>query len=84
MTSQKGPRRTTKPKKSQSSAQYRKCITCGKTLPDDVRYCVSCGTHDEVDLDSRVADLGRQIERSNQRTFLHLWLSRLFYSFFRF
>lgn len=81
MTGQSGPRRTGKSEKS--GAKSRKCATCGKTLPNNVRFCVSCGTHDEAELDSRVADLDRQIERSRQRNYFHLWLSRLFYSFWR-
>lgn len=83
MTSKKDPGRTSKPKNSKSGTRLRKCVGCGKTLPENVRYCVSCGAHDEVELDSRVADLDRQIQRSHERNFFHLWLSRLLFGFWR-
>jgi hypothetical protein len=53
-------------------------------LPAGIRYCVSCGTHDETDLDARVADLDVQVERSRQRNFMLLWLSRLSFDLWRF
>ena len=84
MASQKGPRRTSQPPKSQSGVPVRKCVGCGKNLPDGVRFCVSCGTHDEAELDSRIADLDRQVEGSYQRTLFHRWLGRLFFGFWRF
>ncbi len=62
----------------------RKCITCGKMLPVGMRYCVSCGTHDETELDTRVADLDVQVERSRQRNFMLMWLSRLSFGLWRF
>jgi hypothetical protein len=84
MADQKGPRRSGKSKKSAPSGQSKKCIACGKTLAEGVRYCVSCGTYDEVELDSRVAGLDEQIRRSRERNFFHLWLSRLLFGFWRY
>jgi hypothetical protein len=72
------------PRKKSSENLPRKCITCGKMLPAGVRYCVSCGTHDETDLDVRIADLDRQVERSRERNHLLLLLSRLTFGFWRF
>jgi len=62
----------------------RTCVTCGKTLPAGVRWCVSCGTHDEVELDARVADLDSQIERSRERNRMMVFLSRLTFGLWRF
>jgi hypothetical protein len=83
MPSQKGSRRFGKPKKPMPCEQSRKCITCGKMLPAGVRYCVSCGTHDEVELDSRIADLDEQVKRSRERNFMLIWLSRLSFGLWR-
>jgi hypothetical protein len=62
----------------------RKCVTCGRTLPKGVTYCVTCGTHDEADLDARVADLDRQVERSRQREYMRWLLSRMSFGLWRF
>lgn len=71
------------PRKSKADDQPRKCVTCGKTLPAGVRWCVSCGTHDEVELDARVADLGNQIEKRRERNRMHLFLNRLTFGLWR-
>jgi len=84
MSSRKGSRRFGKPRKPLPCEHQRKCITCGKTLPAGVRYCVSCGTHDQADLDERVADLDVQVERSRERSFMLMWLSRLSFGLWRF
>jgi len=80
----KGARRFGKPKKPLACEQQRKCLTCGKTLAPGVRYCVSCGTHDETELDSQIADLDEQVKKSRQRTFMELWLARLSFGLWRF
>ncbi len=72
------------PKKRKPDDRPRKCITCGKVLPAGMRYCVSCGTHDETELDARVADLDAQVERSRQRNYMLMWLSRLSFGLWRF
>ncbi len=59
-------------------------MTCGKMLPAGIRYCVSCGTHDETELDARIADLDDQVQRSRERNFMLLWLSRLSFGLWRF
>jgi ribosomal protein L32 len=84
MPSRKGSRRFGKPKKPLPCEQSRKCITCGKTLFAGVRYCVSCGTHDEVDLDSRTADLDEQVKRSRERNFMEWFLFRISFGLWRF
>jgi hypothetical protein len=53
-------------------------------LSAGVSYCVSCGTHDEADLDTRVADLGPQLERRRQREFMQWLLYRMSFGFWRF
>jgi hypothetical protein len=73
-----------RPKKPLPCEQPRKCISCGKTLPAGVRYCVSCGVHDEVDLDARVADLGVQLERRRKREFMAWLLTRMSFGLWRF
>jgi hypothetical protein len=83
MPSRKGTR-FGKPRKPLPCEQSRKCITCGKVLPAGIRYCVSCGTHDEAELDSRVADLEPQLERRRQREFMMRLLSRLTFGLWRF
>jgi hypothetical protein len=45
---------------------------------------VSCGTHDEEELDSRIADLDAQVERSRARNFMLMVLSRLSFGLWRF
>ena len=77
-------RRIGKPKKPAPYELPRKCITCGKMLPAGVSYCVSCGTHDEEELDSRVADLDAQVQRSRERNFMLSVLSRLSFGLWRF
>jgi hypothetical protein len=72
------------PKKRAPNERPRKCITCGKTLPRGIRYCVACGTHDEADLDTRIADLDEQVKRSHQRNFMTLLLSRISFGLWRF
>ncbi|HEY2250011.1 MAG TPA: hypothetical protein VGH74_03080 [Planctomycetaceae bacterium] len=79
-----GRKRIGRPKKPLPCEQSRKCVTCGKTLPAGVRYCVSCGTHDEADLDARIADLDVQVERRRQREFLHWLLARISFGLWRF
>jgi len=44
---------------------------------------VSCGTHDEADLDARVADLGLQIDRRRARNRMLQFLSRLTFGLWR-
>ena len=73
-----------KPRKRTADDRPRKCITCGKTLPAGVRYCVSCGTHDESELDARVADLDNEVERSRKRNYMLLVLTRLSFGLWRF
>jgi hypothetical protein len=79
-----GRKRFGKPKKPLNCEQSRKCVTCGKILSAGVSYCVSCGTHDEADLDTRVADLGPQLERRRQREFMQWLLYRMSFGFWRF
>jgi hypothetical protein len=79
-----GRKRFGRPKKLLPCEQSRKCITCGKTLPAGVRYCVSCGTHDEADLDSRIADLDGQVDRRRQREFVTWLLTRISFGLWRF
>ena len=71
-------------KKPRSDDRPRKCAACGKTLPAGIRFCLSCGTHDEAELDARIADLDAQVERSHQRNFMHLLLYRLTFGLWRF
>jgi hypothetical protein len=70
-------------KKRKPDDSPRQCVTCGKTLPAGVRWCVSCGTHDEAELDARVAGLDAQIERSRERNRMLLFLSRLTFGLWR-
>jgi len=72
------------PKKRALDDQPRKCVTCGKTLPPRITYCVSCGSHDVVELDAKVADLDDQIRRSHERNLMMMWLSRLTFGLWRF
>ena len=72
------------PKKRTPHDRPRKCITCGKTLPAGVRYCVSCGTHDEAELDSRVADVDAELERRRERNRMLQFLNRISFGFWRF
>ena len=72
------------PKKQKLHDQQRKCVTCGKTLPPGVRYCVSCGTHDEADLDARVADVDVQLEQRHERNALLRFLTYISFGFWRF
>jgi hypothetical protein len=44
---------------------------------------VTCGTHDQAELDSRVAGLDIEAEKSRQRSFLLLALSRLTFGLWR-
>jgi len=61
--SRKEAARIGKPKKPAPYELAQKCVTCGKMLPAGVRYCVSRGTHDQAEFDSRVADLDVELER---------------------
>jgi len=70
-------------KKRKPDEQPRQCVTCGKTLPAGVRWCVSCGTHDQADVDARVADLGVQIEKRRERNRWMSFLNRLTFWFWR-
>lgn len=70
-------------RKRKPDDQPRKCVTCGKTLPTGVRFCVSCGTHDEAELDARVADLAGQLERRRERNKLMMFLNRLTFGLWR-
>jgi hypothetical protein len=49
-----------------------------------VRYCVSCGIHDEAELDSRIADLDVQVERRREREFMAWLLTRISFGLWRF
>ncbi len=72
------------PRKRRPCDQPRKCVTCGKTLPAGVRYCVSCGTHDETELDTRVADVDVQLERSrHEHSVMLRFLSYISFGFWR-
>jgi len=77
-------KRIGRPKKPLPCQESRKCVGCGKTLPVGVRFCVACGTHDETDLDTRIADLDVQIERRRQRSTLHWLLYRMTFGLWRF
>ena len=73
------------PKKKRTPLErQRKCIQCGKTLPAGIRYCVSCGVRDDVELDAEIADLDNQVQRSRERNFMLMWLSRLSFGLWRF
>lgn len=84
MPDRKEPRRFGKPKKPLACEESRKCVTCGKLLPAGVRYCVSCGTHDQADLDARVADVDVELERRSERNSMRWFLSRISFGFWRF
>jgi hypothetical protein len=77
-------KRIGRPKKPLACEQSRKCVGCGKTLPVGVRYCVSCGIHDEAELDSRIADLDVQVERRREREFMAWLLTRISFGLWRF
>ena len=70
-------------KKRKPDDRPRKCVNCGKMLPVGIRYCVTCGSHDQADLDTRVADLDEQVKRSRERNFMLIWLSRLSFGLWR-
>lgn len=84
MPDRKGARRFGKPRKPAPYEESRKCVTCGKMLPVGVRYCVSCGTHDAADLDSRVADVDVQLERRRERNAMLWFLQRISFGLWRF
>jgi hypothetical protein len=71
-------------KKRKPDDRPRKCITCGKMLPVGIRYCVSCGTHDEAELDRRVADVDVELERHRELNRMLWLLNRISFGFWRF
>jgi hypothetical protein len=53
-------------------------------LPAGIRYCVSCGSHDQAELDRRVADVDVELERHRELNRMLRFVNWISFGFWRF